>query len=147
MIRPIWLYYQASAGTIRGIIEIGNIITWVGGLFLLVQCVIKTWQAKESDIKFRNGYLILSYLVLYLPWIAISRVKFIYHYFPAVLVLLIISAIMLDELWEEHATHKYWIVAYFMIAAAFFIYFLPLLMGWPITEPFYRQHMWLKSWI
>lgn len=148
MIRPIWLYYHTiSPGTIRGIIEIGNAITWIGGLFFLVQCTIKAWQSNTSEIRFRNGYLLLSYLVLYLPWIAISRVKFIYHYFPAAMLLLIISAIMLDETWDENPSNKYWIIAYIMIASAFFIYFLPLLMGWPITETFYRQHMWLKSWI
>lgn len=148
MIRPIWLYYQVvTPGTIRGIIEIGNVVTWIGGLFFIVQCAIKAWQSKQRTIQYRNGYLLLTYFVLYLPWIAISRVKFIYHYFPAALILLIISAIMLDEAWAENPAHKYWIIAYLMVASAFFIYFLPLLMGWPISEAFYRQHMWLKSWI
>ncbi len=148
MLRPIWLYYKAvSPGVIQGIIEPGNLVTWVGGLLGLVVMLAETSVMKNHAKRQRNTYLIFCYLLLYLPWIFIGRVKFIYHYFVPVLILLIILAIVLDE--HVFSTRKMqWLGVIFLIAGyAFFIYFLPLLMGIPVSQAFYQHHMWLKSWI
>lgn len=148
--RPVWFYYKTLApGVIRGIINIGNLVTWTAGLlaaFFSLQQLPRLWQTK-SDTFERNTYLLLTYLALYLPWIAISRVKFIYHYFVPVLLLLIILAIFLDEVVLADRNYRW--LAYVIIALgiAFFIYFLPLLLGTPLSIESYRNHMWFPSWI
>jgi dolichyl-phosphate-mannose-protein mannosyltransferase len=148
MIRPIWLYYQSPIPhRVVGIIEIGNVVTWIAGLFALLPIAFKLTEAKTVAIRDRYLFLLLTYLALYLPWIVISRVKFIYHYFIPALILLIMLAIILDE---DVLSNKQWRwvgILLIIAAIAFFIYFIPLLIGYPISDTFYQQHMWLKSWI
>ncbi len=145
VLRPVWLYYNSpSPGVVKGIIEIGNVVTWIGGLAAVIFMLSRL---PKSDYKKRNTFLILCYLALYLPWIFIERVKFIYHYFDPVIILLIILAIVSDEnILNDKRTM--WVgIVFLALGYAFFVYFLPLLMGLPISQAFYQQHMWLRSWI
>ncbi len=145
--RPIWLYFKSvRPGTIRGIIELGNVVTWIGGLIALFTSLIGfRFLAKNK----RPTYLfvITTYFSLYLPWIAISRVKFIYHYFVPVLILLILLAVALDDFIFSYPQRKWLGYVFLLAGAAFFFYFVPLLIGYPIPEAFYKQHMWFRSWI
>jgi dolichyl-phosphate-mannose-protein mannosyltransferase len=148
MLRPIWLYYDSpTPSQVIGIIEIGNIFTWIGGLAAVVFLVYQTTMKQAKQMYDRNFFLILTYLALYLPWFAIGRVKFIYHYFIPMLILLIMLAIVLSEKVLNNKDYKWYGYIFLGLATLFFIYFLPLLMGLPISEPFYRHHMWLQSWI
>ncbi len=154
MIRPIWLYFQllSESKSVIGILELGNIITWTTGLVALIFTLGLIGRSVVSSKRHDRNlqpyvYLAITYLVLYLPWAFISRVKFIYHYFVPALTLMILLGIMFDR---YLLPHKQWrVVAWAVLFAAtlFFIYFLPLLMGLAIPEWFYRQHMWLKSWV
>lgn len=146
MQRPIWLYYQSpTPGTVIGIIEVGNIFTWIGGLFALLATIF-TLKYDRKNLE-RNIFLVFTYLALYLPWIFISRVKFIYHYFVPVLLLLILLAIVIyEKLLKKPGLRPIGIV-FLTLAFAFFVYFLPLLIGIPISEEWYRHHMWFRSWI
>lgn len=147
MKRPIWLYFQANPeGKIQGIIEIGNIITWIAGLFALL-ATITYLPEEDRKTKSRNLFLIITYLALYLPWIFIGRVKFIYHYFVPVLLLLILLAVIIDEKLLPNKYGKWLGIGLVIAGVGFFAYFLPLLMGLPISQSGYQHHMWLQSWI
>lgn len=148
-LRPLWLYYQNRTGTIRGILEIGNIVTWIGGIYLLVYALIKTPRRLANAITEHRAllFLLVSYFMLYLPWAAISRVKFIYHYFVPVLILFIISSLVLDRYILSNREYRWLGITYLTLGALFFLFFLPLLVGIPVSEAFYKQHLWLQSWI
>ncbi len=150
--RPVWLYYQIVHERVIGIIEIGNIVTWVGGLIVLLATLgtlivskVRTIFSKETYAVFL--FLIITYLGLYLPWIGISRVKFMYHYFVPVLLLLILTGIVFDQWFEQKSANRFWAWLILLGGLAFFIYFLPLLMGLPISSDAYQRHMWFHSWI
>jgi len=152
-LRPVWLYYQSlGANTISGIIEIGNVVTWVSGLILLVTTLLALLKNRLQRLPSLPShapqlYLVITYLALYLPWIFISRVKFMYHYFVPLVILLILMGTLFDT-WLQEKTANRWLVWLILIAGtAFFIYFLPLLLGTPISTEGYRHHMWLRSWI
>lgn len=145
VIRPIWLYYKSPApGTVTGTIELGNVVTWISGLVALGFAMV---NYRNSEHKKRNLFLVLTYLSLYVPWIFIGRVKFIYHYFVPVLILLILLSIIIDEQFIQKRERTWIAVVLLTLATVFFIYFLPLLMGLPISQEYYQQHMWFKSWI
>ncbi|HEY1074702.1 MAG TPA: phospholipid carrier-dependent glycosyltransferase, partial [Patescibacteria group bacterium] len=146
MLRPIWLYYQSpTPGTILGIVEVGNIVTWIGGLIALFATMF-TLGYDRKNLE-RNVFLILTYLALYLPWIFISRVKFIYHYFVPVLLLLILLATVTYERLLKKPEYRPIGIIFLTLGFAFFVYFLPLLMGLPLSDEWYRHHMWFRSWI
>jgi dolichyl-phosphate-mannose--protein O-mannosyl transferase len=150
MLRPIWLYYQLTkSGAVVGIIELGNWITWIGGIFALVYTLTCFYSNKNKPRKIDASllFLTLTYLLLYLPWIFIGRVKFIYHYFIPVLILLILLAVFLDEKILSHPKLRWYGYGFLLLALGFFVYFLPLLIGYPISQSNYSHHMWLRSWI
>lgn len=144
--RPIWLYFKSANNVITGIIDIGNVVTWIGGLIALafaVYVLIKKHRAMKDQILF----LVLTYLALYLPWIVISRVKFIYHYFVPVLLLLILLAVILDSYILQIKENRWFGILFLVVSLGFFLFFLPLLMGIPISQNYYDHHLWLKTWI
>lgn len=146
VLRPIWLYYQnPTPGTVVGIIEIGNVATWLAGLAAIVYTVI-TLKRRPSAVISRNLYLLIGYAAVYLPWATIERVKFIYHYLVPMSLMFFILALVLDEVgWTMK---QKWLVGLILgLGLAFFLYFLPLLTGYPISVGYYQQHMWLRSWI
>ncbi len=148
MLRPIWLYYKNPiAGKVIGIVELGNIVTWISGLFALLFVFFTYFSPVKESKRPYHLFLLLTYFSLYLPWIFIGRVKFIYHYFVPVLILLILLATVINDELFSHPSRKW--AGYILLLAAglFFAYFLPLLLGIPIPQGFYQQHMWLKSWI
>ncbi len=147
ILRPIWLYFKTiGPGKISGIIELGNVVTWIGGLVAFVYaCISLRWlETKKQQVII---FLISTYLALYLPWIVISRVKFIYHYFVPLLILLILLAVVVDNELLSQPKRRWIGITFIVAAAAFFLYFLPLLTGYPVAETFYRHHMWFRSWI
>lgn len=145
VIRPIWLYFQMpTPQSVVGIIELGNVITWTAGVAALIYSLL-SFKLKKPE-QSRTLFLAISYLAVYLPWALISRVKFIYHYLVPVSILLIILAIALEELgWTMK--QKWLAILILLLGAAFFVYFIPLLIGYQIPQTFYLNHMWFKSWI
>jgi dolichyl-phosphate-mannose--protein O-mannosyl transferase len=148
-LRPVWMYYKSLPnGYIQGIIEVGNVVSWIGGLIALF-FVIASLRTR-AILKKNDAYLflILTYAALYLPWTLISRVKFIYHYFVPLLMLLIILACVIEETFLQDKENQWFGWAFLIFAAAVFIYFLPLVMGIPITQSAYMHHLWFgKHWI
>ncbi len=146
-IRPLWLYFKSIPGSrVIGIIEPGNIITWIGGLGAVMWSIYAIFKNRgQKNFTFLT-YLVFTYLVVYIPWGFIGRVKFIYHYFVPLLIIHIITALALEKLCETKNGRL--ATSVFLIAGtAFFLYFLPLLMGLTISTEFYRSHLWFKSWI
>lgn len=147
VLRPVWLYFKTQPdGAIQGIIEIGNLVTWLGGLIVLLYSIL-TLRERKEDSRDPILFLLICYMMLYIPWALISRVKFIYHYFVPCLILLILCGIMLDEKIFSFRERRWIGLAFLALGFAFFLYFLPLLLGTPISEPHYRNHLWIRSWI
>lgn len=147
-LRPLWLYYKSIDYKIVGIFEPGNVVTWVGGLVALA--VATTFIVKKSGRSWQPLplvlYLIITYTTLYLPWAFIGRVKFIYHYFGPVILLHCLTALVLTEICRTKNGRL--VTGLFLtLGTTFFIFFLPLLIGYPVSESFYRTHIWFRSWV
>lgn len=142
-LRPLWMYYKAlPEGRIIGLFEPGNVVTWIAGILALAVMGWRLIQKKEVTFVW---YLIVTYLVLFLPWSIIGRVKFIYHYFVPVLILHCISALALEKVFQSK--YKYAVPTVLGLGTAFFIYYLPLLMGLTISQQAYKAHILWRSWI
>ncbi len=146
-IRPLWLYFKTMPGNrIIGIIEPGNIITWIGGIVAVGWALYAIIRGRGQSYYTFLTYLVFTYLVVYIPWGFIGRVKFIYHYFVPLLIVHLITALALEKLCETK-NGRIAATSFLIAGLAFFVYFLPLLMGLTISTDFYRSHLWFKSWI
>jgi len=143
--RPLWLYLTNHVpGYVQGImITMGSPAVWWLGIpatFFAIFMAIKRWNEGNTD--YALIFLLVGYASQYLPWVPITRITFIYHYFPSVpFVVIIIAWIFKNYL------HKYMAFAYATVVLALFIMFYPVLSGMPISVDYMSTYLrWFESW-
>jgi len=117
-------------------------IWWVGipcQVFVLVHGILK----KDK----RAAFLFLAYLAQYVPWMSISRITFIYHYFPAILFTILMMGYVIHLLLTKFPKSKIAITVYLVIAIACFFVFYPVVSGFPVSREYGMHLRLLKDWI
>lgn len=179
MKRPIWYYSRVIDDTMReGISAFGNPLVWWVGipafLFLVYLVVGKIWAALKNpatstasgkgNAKSRFSYinaltasefataafLIIGYLAEYVPWMGVTRITFIYHYFPSVpfVVLMIVFSMLQLGKRVSKRTFVILIVIYAICAFGMFLLFYPVLAGQAIDYRFVAKFLrWFDSWV
>ena len=155
--RPVWYYSsivtgEYGMGGIReGISAFGNPLVWWIGIpavfFMLYFC------AKKKDRI--AAFLLIGYLAQYLPWFFVTRITFMYHYFPSVVfvVLMIVYSLLQvkQELYKKRPPAQVFLVLTVLYGAAVFALFLlfyPVLSGQPVEASFVDQWLrWFNSWV
>ncbi len=153
--RPI-LYYanythvaaahgDCCTSTIRAL---PNPIVWWAGLLSVPAIGWLAWHERNK------GYalLVVAYLFQWLPWIRSPRVAFEYHFYPNLAIIVLANAIVLQRVWNFRSElgdvrWRYAVAAYAVAVVAAFVYFFPLISGWPITYPAFDARMWNPHWI
>ena len=147
MIKPIFYY----SGTIdlqlrQGISAFGNpLVWWVGipAFFYMVYLVLK----QHDKTAF---WLCVSYLAQYLPWCLISRLTFIYHYFPSVPFVVLMIMYAAYKLKNRMSQKNFYLALglYGAGAVGLFLLFYPVLSGQTVSLNFVSQYLrWMDSWV
>ncbi|MDE7446370.1 MAG: phospholipid carrier-dependent glycosyltransferase [Lachnospiraceae bacterium] len=117
-------------------------IWWIG-----IPCqlyVLFRWVFKRDK---KAGFLCISYLAQYIPWMSISRITFIYHYFPASLFMILMMGYTMLHVKEHFSWGKKAITVYMVIAILCFFLFFPVISGLPVSKEYGLSLRWLKDWI
>ncbi len=154
--RPIWYYSRtvtqtAEGGLREGISSFGNPAVWWPGI-LAAFYMIYLW-ARHKDRK--AAFLLIGYLAQYLPWFFVTRVTFIYHYFPSVVfvVLMIVHGLLQWNFLNrtEETRKKSFLVlsvVYGLTVFGLFLLFYPVLSGQPVEASFVAKYLrWFGSWV
>ncbi len=136
LLRPIYLYDGGEIdGSVARIYAFGNPAVFWFGLFSMILSFLLAFKEKNKKL----GYVIFSYLIFFLPWIASPRIMFLYHYLPSIPFLAIATGFVLRRYPR--------IVPYFLFSASFlFIYFYPHWIGLRIPEWLDSSYYWFNSW-
>lgn len=136
LLRPIYLYDgQVVNNLVARIYAIGNpVILWFG-----LASIIFSVFASAKDKNKKLGFVVFSYLVLFIPWLASPRIMFLYHYLPSIPFLAIASGFMLRRFPK---------LAFAFLAFAFlaFVYFYPHWTGLRIPLWLDESYYWFPSW-
>ena len=150
--RPIWYYSrivtgQSGMGGLReGISSFGNPAVWWPGIPAAFYMAY-LWAKKKDGTA---AFLLTGYLAQYLPWFFVTRVTFIYHYFPSVpfVVMMIIYSLMQ---WKDRLPAKKRVAAataYGAIVIILFLMFYPVLSGQPVEASYVDRYLrWFGSWV
>lgn len=134
---------MVNATQVSAISCMGNpAIWWVG-----IPCelyVLFRWIIKKDK---KAGFLCISYLAQYVPWMSISRITFIYHYFPAILFVILMMGYTIKCICEHFSWGKKAITIYLAIAVLCFFLFFPVISGLPVDKEYGLHLRWLKDWI
>lgn len=156
MIRPVY-YWEGEAlpsGAQGNIYLLGNpLVWWLGTVSVVIALV--TWLTQPKLLGRRRhliAFLLAGYALNFIPFSAIDRPMFLYHYLFALVISILITCILLARLfkWQakkydkKAASYTYWILVVAVILI--FAYFLPLSYGWPLSPSDLQQHMWLQTW-
>lgn len=100
MTKPMWFhvnYHLPISGQISTIASFGNPIIWWIGIPAMIFMIVEMFR-KKSKLAF---FTIIGFLSVYLPWVLVSRIAFIYHYFTAVPFIIIAIIFSMRFLLEE----------------------------------------------
>ncbi len=144
-IRPILYYLEYLPNNQKSAFgAFGNPLVWWGGLVAFIYVVIRFVKTRDDKALF----IIIGLMAQLLPWVIISRIVFIYHYFPSTLFLVLSICYAFDSMFKrDKGRYKLAIAAYTAAAVVLFIAFYPVLTG--ISAPrWYTTNFlqWLPSW-
>lgn len=145
MTRPVWYFFerQKETGIVNGILCIGNqAIFWI--IPISIGYVFWKFIRKRT---WAYGLILLGYFGQWLPWVFVSRIKFFHFFYTAMPFACMSVAVLLLWIWQMKKWGKIFVIAYLFLVISLFIYWYPLLTGFPITYKYYMQHMWFRSWI
>lgn len=97
----------------------------------------KSWSKILSPV----GFCLLGFAVNMLPYAAIKRATFLYHYLPALVYLEILAALLIDR----HAGRN-GALAFISICIAFYFWYWPWIYFTPLSHQGHRSRVLFKSW-
>lgn len=168
MKRPIWYYSgTVSDGIKEGISAFGNPAVWWLGIPVFFYMIYAALRKQDKTALF----LFIGYIIQLLFWIPITRLTFIYHYFPMVPFVALMLGYSINLIYEnakdsgKEATMMifgfikrvkigskrsvmYGAFIYAAIAIILFAMFYPVLSGHPVSESYVDTFLkWFDSWV
>lgn len=150
--KPIWYYSRiidgvAGGGGLReGISAFGNPAVWWMGIPAALY-MVWLWIRKRDKTA---AFLIVGYLAQYLPWFFVTRITFIYHYFPSVVFVVLMIVYSFCQ-WKDRLSRRTlltMVVVYAGTAVGLFVLFYPVLSGEPVEAAFVDKYLrWFKTWV
>ncbi|MDR2599485.1 MAG: phospholipid carrier-dependent glycosyltransferase [Oscillospiraceae bacterium] len=143
-IRPI-LYVNNRAGDLRASFgAFGNPVVWWGGLVAMLFMVFRLFKYKDGKALF----ILIGYLSSLLPWVAVTRIVFAYHYFPSTLFLVLAIAHIFNTMFERNKReNKFHVYGFTITAGIVFAMFYPALAGFFLPDWYYKNFLkWLGTW-
>ncbi len=142
MIKPIWYSVtRFSNGTISTISSMGNILIWWAMPFSLIYAGVKGVKEKND----KSLFIILGYFACLLPWALISRLTFIYHYYPAVIFGILAVCFVLERLAKDEKTKKF-VYIYLALSFVVFIIYLPVIGGFSVGSEYIENISLFNTW-
>jgi len=160
MLRPLWLYVSTLPNNVTStIVLMGNpAVWWVGfaSLILVTAKVVLDGFGKKLTKKPLEGsairradlaavFIVVIFFFQWLPYVLISRVTFIYHFYVSVPFLCLATAYFISKYWSSKWV-KVATLAYFVGVVALFALFYPAISGTPAPTSSIDSLKWLSGW-
>jgi dolichyl-phosphate-mannose--protein O-mannosyl transferase len=161
---PLWLFVAYLPNGVKSTIAVlGNpAVWWVGFacvLFItadlvknLIQHFRRTRNMGQESVSGKGGqwdvaaiFIVTEFFIQWVPYILISRVTFIYHFYVCVPYLCFASAYFISRNWHTRRG-KALTIAYFTIVLALFAAFYPVTSGIPASTSWINALRWFRSW-
>lgn len=150
--RPVWYYSSVVSGTPgagglrEGISAFGNPLVWWPGIPATLY-MLWLWLKKKDRTA---AFLLTGYLAQYLPWFFVTRITFIYHYFPSVAFVTLMIVYSLLQMKKELSARGFLTLTVLYGGAAFllFLLFYPVLSGQAVDSAYVDRWLrWFHSWV
>ncbi|MBN1357989.1 glycosyltransferase family 39 protein [Candidatus Bathyarchaeota archaeon] len=154
MLKPLWLsvsYLPSSAKST--IVLLGNpAVWWVGfacvigiSVFALVE-IVKRGAKQLGKIGLPAIFIPVFFFFQWVPYVFISRVTFIYHFYVNVPFFCLASAYFISKYWSNRWV-KVAAIACFAVTVAMFGLFYTVVSGIPASDSWIDSLKWFESWV
>lgn len=139
---------------------LGNPVIWiVGTLSLIIFPVLYLYYRVKQDL-FRNEkewnhfcwvgrMIVLGWILHYVPYLIMQRVKYLHHYFPALYFSLFMQVFLFDTLMHHVSSHvsRICFMIYGCIVITIFLFFAPLSYGFYGDTSNLANRQWISTWL
>jgi len=144
-LRPMLYYFNNHEdGTRQTISAFGNPLIWWGGILAVLFSIYSFIRKYNKTLLF----LLVGYFSMLVPWMGVQRMSFIYHYFPAVPFLILITVFAIKNISEmpkaegnARAAIKYGSLGYVAVAGILFIMFFPVISGTAVNVSYIENFL------
>jgi dolichyl-phosphate-mannose-protein mannosyltransferase len=152
--RPLWLYVSTLPNGITSTIALmGNpLVWWVGftciigiSVFALVK-IVKSADKRFGKVGLPAIFIITFFFFQWVPYILISRITFIYHFYVNVPFLCLAAAYFISKYWSSKWV-KIAAIAYFAGIVVLFALFYPVISGMPASQSEIDSLKWFSGWV
>ena len=141
IIKPIWYSISRFGSMASSISAFGNPAVWLAMIPAIGFMTYKCLRGKErSWIP-----VVAGYLGSFLPWMAITRLAFIYHYFPATVFGVLAIGYVIDKLLKTEKGTKA-VYLYMALVFGLFIVFFPVISGLSVPATYLDSLELLSTW-
>ena len=141
VIKPIWYSISRFGSMASSISAFGNPAVWLAMIPAIVFMACRCLKSKEQSWM----PVIAGYLGSFLPWIAITRLTFIYHYFPATIFGVLAISYVIDKLMKTEKGTKA-VYVYMVLVFGLFIVFFPVISGLSVPATYLDSLELLSTW-
>ncbi len=142
LLRPIWYEFEeVRQGVFRGVLAIGNPVFWWASLPAVATLGWEAVRRRDPTATF----IVVGFLVSYIPYAFIGRALFLYHMLPAVPFMAMATGVALVRVRARLGAAIP--LLYIAAAAAWFVSYYPVLAALPIQAARFYRLMWLGTWL
>ena len=154
MSKPVWLYVSYLPNSMKSTITLmGNpAVWWVGFTSVILLTVISASQAiqaylKKATIKLDLPavFIVTLFFFQWVPYVFISRIVFIYHFYVSVPFLCLGSAYFINKYWSNK-WGKVAAIIFFTLVVALFALFYSVISGAPASSSSIDGLKWFGGW-
>ncbi len=150
--RPIWYYGNAAlkeTGRVSSIVGMGNPLIWWSSFIAILGCITLAIQNLIRKKKLSRPFFItIAYLSQLVPWMLVSRVVFIYHYFASLPFAMLALVYAFEKICEKFILGKRSVIIFLFVSGILFIMFYPVLSGTVIPTNYMLSALkWFPSWV
>ena len=154
MVKPLWLFSSTLPGDFKStIVLLGNPLVWwvgftcvIGISVFAVFKIVKAGGKKLGSVGLPVWFIPVFFFFQWVPYMLISRVTFIYHFYVNVPFLCLATAYFISKYWSSKWM-KIAAVAYFAGTVAMFGLFYTVISGTPASEMWIDSLKWFESWV
>ena len=157
MLKPLWVYSNSWDTMVSSIVLMGNPAIWWGSIPALVLIAAKLVRDKirRERADFVLLFILIPFLLLWLPYVLISRILFIYHFAPEVPFMILAITYWLNKLWQDHShrhekkivVNRILVISFLILTAILFLLFYTVISGYPVSYEYKESLRWLSGWI
>jgi dolichyl-phosphate-mannose--protein O-mannosyl transferase len=169
MLNPVWFYVGYFPTTRAYIATFGNPALWWPSILIMTATIAVpiAWIANSMKNRFANFiasafrplwrevghrrevalFIIIPFLTQWLFFIPITRVVFIYHFYPCLIFVILATTLWIEWLWTRFKWGKWVVGGYLALNVACFILFFPAISGLPMSNGYWDSMQWMVHWI